>query len=120
MRRRALIGSLVWPYAAGVRAATITHPRLYLTGARVAELKRKIAGSHSGIWAIVKENADEHIGRMPTEKFDNESEMRTAGRGVVWQAFAFLLSAEQRYLDGAKAWMARICSYPRWENDKSL
>src|SRR5437773_2726782 len=120
MQRRTLIGSLLLPYAGRLRAAATAHPRLFLTRDRIAALKRKIAGSHREIWAIVQENADAHLGRNAPAKFDSEGEMRTAGRGVPWQALAFLLTGDTRYLDGAKAWMARICGYPRWENDKSL
>jgi len=120
MLRRTLLGSLVLPGSRRLIAAAGLHPRLFLSATRVTELKGRISGSHRAIWEIVKENADAHLGRLPSPRFENESDMRTAGRGVPWQALAFLLTGEPRYLDGARAWMARICSFPRWENDKSL
>jgi hypothetical protein len=52
---------------------------MFLTSARIAELKHKIAGSYRGLWRIVKENADGHPGRMSFPRIDNETEMRTAG-----------------------------------------
>src|SRR5207253_6382667 len=84
------------------------------------ELKRKSAASHREIWDIVRENADALLGKMPPAKFDSESEMRTAGRGIPWQALAFLITGESRYFEGARSWMLRICEYPRWEHNNSL
>jgi hypothetical protein len=80
----------------------------------------KIAASHRDIWELVREKATVYLGRMPSEKFDNESDMREAGRGVPWQALAWLVTQDVKYLEGARKWMLRICEYPHWEHNNSL
>lgn len=118
LRRRDFLAS---PLGLGsLKAAERPRPRLFLTRAKLDQVKRKISGSHAELWTMVQENADDLLGRMPTSKYDNESEMRSAGRGVPWQALAWLVTGEPRYRNGAKRWMLHICEYPRWENDNSL
>jgi hypothetical protein len=118
MRRR---NFLAGPLMLGtLRAAGPSRPHLFVTPAKLGELKRKISGSHADLWRIVRENADRHVGRTPSPKYDAEGDMRSNGRGIPWQALAWLISGEPRYRDGAKQWMHRICEFPRWENNKSL
>lgn len=109
-----------WSKPAVLDEASRSHPRLFLNAARVSEIKRKIGSSHREVWQLVRENADAHLGKLPSTKFDSESEMRSAGRGIPWQALAWLISGEPKYLDGAKKWMLQICGYPAWENNRSL
>jgi uncharacterized protein DUF4962/heparinase II/III-like protein len=120
VRRRTLLQSLILPCAARLDAAAIPRPRLFLSAARVDDLKRRTKTSHREIWQIVAENADALLGKMPPSDFNNESQMRSAGRGIPWQALAFLITGEQRYFAGARTWMLRVCAYPHWEDDRSL
>ncbi|MCX6636581.1 MAG: heparinase II/III family protein [Acidobacteria bacterium] len=118
MRRREILAG---PLALGsLSAAEPPRPRLFVNRARLDRLKRKISGSHSELWKMVRENAGSLAGRMPPSKYDSESEMRTAGRGIPWQALVWLVAGEPAFRDGAKRWMLRICEYPRWENNDSL
>ncbi len=116
----ASVMSRAWSKPAVLDRMCRTRPRLFLDAARIAALKKKLAGSHRAVWELVRENADLHIGRLPSTKFDSESDMRSAGRGIPWQALAWLVTGESRYAEGARKWMLQICGYPRWENNKSL
>ena len=105
---------------AGLKALEPSRPRLFLTRARLDQLKRKLSGSHSELWKIVRENADSLLDRLPPSNYQNQGEMRSAGRGIPFQALAWLLTGEARYRDGAKRWLLRVCEYPRWEQNDSL
>jgi hypothetical protein len=105
---------------AGLKALEPSRPRLFLTRARLDHLKRKLSGSHSELWKIVRETADSLLGRMPPSNYQNQGDMRSAGRGIPFQALAWLLTGEARYRDGAKRWLLRLCEYPRWEQNDSL
>jgi len=105
---------------AGLKALEPSRPRLFLTRARLDQLKRKLSGSHSELWKIVRETADGLLGREPPSNYQNQGEMRTAGRGIPFQALTWLLTGEARYRDGAKRWLLRVCEYPRWEQNDSL
>lgn len=118
MRRRDFFaGSLL---LANEKAADAPRPRLFLTPARIEQVKRKISSSHAELWAMVRENAEGLLSRMPSPKYDSEGEMRSNGRGIPWQALVWLVSGDARYREGARRWMLRICEFPRWEHNNSL
>ena len=118
MRRRDFLAA---PIAlANGKAAEPPRPRLFLTPAKLEQVKRKISGSHAELWAMVRENAEGLLGRMPSPKYDSEGDMRSNGRGIPWQALVWLVSGDARCREGAKRWMLRICEFPRWERNNSL
>lgn len=96
------------------------HPRLFITNKKIGDLKQKITTTHLPIWEMVKEKADSYLGQLPPSDFESQGDMRDAGRGIPWQALAFLLTDKPEYLENAKKWVFTICSFPHWENNKSL
>jgi hypothetical protein len=95
-------------------------PRLFLSEKRTAALKAKLNGSHREVWAIVKENADRYLSRAVPSNYKSQGDMREAGRGVPWQALAYLMTGRPEYYEGARKWMLTICEFPQWENGRSL
>ncbi len=69
---------------------------------------------------MVRENADDLLDRLPPSNYESQNEMRSAGRGIPWQALVWLIAGEPRYRDSAKRWLLRVCEYPHWERDNSL
>ena len=96
------------------------HPRLFLTAARISALQRKLTSSHKSVWQIAKARADAYLGRTVPSNFKRQGDMREAGRGIPWQALAYLMTGQMPYLEGARKWMLTICEFPHWENDRSL
>lgn len=96
------------------------HPRMFVSTERIELLKQKITGTHRPIWNMVKEEADSLLGHPPPSDYTSQGDMRPAGRGIPWQAIAFLLTGRHEYLENAKKWVLTICTFPRWENNKSL
>jgi len=96
------------------------HPRLFLSNARIASLKGRLEGSHKEVWEVVRARADAYLGRTTPSNFKSQGDMREAGRGIPWQALAYLMTGHARYLEGARRWMLTICEFPHWENDRSL
>jgi hypothetical protein len=98
-----------------------THPRLYLTAQRVAELRRAIQTSHAGLWAEVKVLADRAAERgapayrkVEGRSSDEQLWQRDVGSTMPYLAMAYLLTEDKRYLDAAKQWALVSCSYPTW------
>ena len=118
MRRREFLA--VPTALAIVKAGELPRPRLFLTPAKIEQVKRKISGSHAELWTMVRENAERLLARMPSPKYDSEGDMRSNGRGIPWQALVWLVSGDARYREGARRWMLRICEFPRWERNNSL
>src|SRR5687768_14275495 len=96
------------------------HPRLFLTEKRIVGVKGKVPGSHAHIWKIVLEKADGYLGKGPPADYQKQRDMREAGRGIPWQALAFLVTGERVYLENARKWILTICSFPRWQQNNSL
>jgi hypothetical protein len=96
------------------------HPRLLLTDKRVETLRDKITTTHKKHWEIIKEMANGYVEQSPPSDYEDQEEMRSAGRGIPWQALAYVLTRDSIYFEGAKKWMLTVCSYPRWQNNKSL
>lgn len=96
------------------------HPRLFLTAERITELKRTIGGTHADIWKMILEKADGYLGKPPPSDYEKQQDMREAGRGIPWQALAFLVSGRIEYLENAKRWVLTICGFPRWQQNNSL
>jgi len=96
------------------------HPRLLLTKDWVRSLKNKITTTHKGLWQNVKSKADSYIGNPPLSDYSDQKEMRSTGRGIPWQALAYMLTGDTIYFECAKRWILALCKYPRWGNNRSL
>ena len=96
------------------------HPRLFVNSEKIGRLKQKITTTHRSIWEMVQETAGSYLGQLPPSDYKSEGDMRHAGRGIPWQAMAFLLTERKEFLENAKKWVLTICSFPQWENNKSL
>ncbi len=114
------IMSQKWERPAKLDSFVNVHPRLFLSKALVESLQQKINTTHADIWNAVREKAESYIGQPPPLEYNKEGEMRSAGRGIPWQALAYLLTKDPRYLKGARKWITAVCGYPVWENNKSL
>jgi hypothetical protein len=109
-----------WQVPAGLQKFANTRPRLLFGKERIAEVRRKIRDSHRDVWAVFKENADSYLGKPVPSNYKSQGDMRSAGRGVPWQALAFVIAGEAAYLEGARKWLLDICRFPHWEQDNSL
>ena len=107
-----------WQIPARLRRFANIRPRLFINKERVSGLRRKIRETHRDVWVIVKENADR--GKPVQSNYKAQGDMRSAGRGLPWQALAYLVTGEAEYLEGARKWMLDICRFPHWEQDNSL
>ncbi|MCE5250969.1 DUF4962 domain-containing protein [bacterium] len=97
------------------------HPRLYLTGQRIGELKSAIKTTHAALWKEFIAQADK-IARQEPPKYRDESEwtnteqlyMRPVGDNMPFLALAYVLTGERKYLDSARTWALAACGYPTW------
>jgi len=94
------------------------HPRLYVDFAKVKEVRKAIAsgGTYERFWMEVKEQADRFAVEEPTEyKYqDDMLWQREVGNKMATLAAAYLFGQDKKYLEAAKAWALKACSYPTW------
>ncbi len=97
------------------------HPRLYLTDARIAELRQAIKTTHAGVWSKVRDQADRAVRSGPPayrkhDSFSGDEQLwqRDVGNVLPVLAMAYRLTDDTRYLDSVRAWAAASCGYPTW------
>lgn len=109
------------PLPAALAKTRGTHPRLYLTAQRIADLRSVIRTTHADLWADVKTLADRAVERGAPKyrtadgsSGDEQLWQRDVGSTMPHLAMAYVLTREARYLDAAKQWALASCGYPTW------
>jgi len=97
------------------------HPRIYLTGERIAELRRTMETTHASIWKRVRERADRAMRTGPPayvlhDAYSGDEQLwqRDVGDAMPALAMAYVLTGEERYLDAARQWALASCGYKTW------
>ena len=109
------------PIPAPLEAMRGVHPRIYLTTARIAELREAIKTTHAPLWEEVRAQADAAVKRGAPEYREDDG---WSGGEQLWQrgvgntmpvlAMAYVLTGEQQYLDSARGWALASCGYKTW------
>jgi hypothetical protein len=109
------------PLPAALEKVRGTHPRLYLTAQRVAELRTATQTTHAGLWAEVQVLADRAVTRgapayrrSDGSSGDEQLWQREVGNTMPHLAMAYLMTGDKRYLDAAKQWALASCGYATW------
>jgi hypothetical protein len=110
------------PVPPGLARLAHTHPRLYLTQARLATLKGKLQqDAYAPLLARLLRLADRLAADGPPAYRDQDSYsgeeqlyQREVGNAIPELALAYVLTSEKRYLESAKAWMLASAGYPTW------
>ncbi len=109
------------PVPAPLQAKRGVHPRLYLDAARVADLRRSVAGTHADLWREVQVQADRIAKAGPPtyqlhDRYSGDEQLwqREVGNSLPVVAMAYLVTGDRKYLDSARAWALASCSYPTW------
>ncbi|MEW6358263.1 MAG: DUF4962 domain-containing protein [Planctomycetota bacterium] len=97
------------------------HPRIYLTGKRIAELKEAMKTTHAGIWKEIQAQADSCVKHGAPKYREDDG---WSGHEQLWQrevgnampnlAMAYVLTGERKYLDSAREWALASCGYKTW------
>lgn len=97
------------------------HPRIYLTQARIAELRQAIQRSHVGIWKKLREQADRAVKRGPPgyveqdgHSGDEQLWQREVGNTMPVLAMAYAMTGRKEYLASAQRWALASCGYRTW------
>jgi len=109
-----------WTPPARLDSCAGRRPRLFLTPEQLVRVRQFARTSHAAIWAMVQEKAAGYLGRLPPADYEKQQDMRESGRGLPWQALAYLVSGDNAFLVQAKRWLRAVCDFPHWEQDHSL
>ncbi|MDF2926940.1 MAG: hypothetical protein K0R57_5854 [Paenibacillaceae bacterium] len=94
------------------------HPRLMLDRNWIEQRRPLLHGELADRWNRFKEQADYlAIAEPPAYYLDadiHELWQRNVGDNVASLAFAYAISGEKKYIEGAEKWALASCSYPTW------
>ena len=96
------------------------HPRLYLTNARLAELRGAAGSTHARLLEELLDHAESLLKSGPPEwrpqqgEFDEQWWMANNGPSMINLALAYLMTGDERFRDGARLWALETCAYPGW------
>jgi hypothetical protein len=96
------------------------HPRLLLTQARLEEIKRAIAADPTldAVWQIARAQADRALEAPPLERRLEGRRLLAVSREclgrVMHLAFAYRVTGERKYLDGAVRQMVTVAAFEDW------
>lgn len=108
------------------------HPRLFMTDEGFADLFAKLNGGNPSYEALRKLNklimrrADEYYSApLPLYKFDSAglrilTQARNAMKQLVFSAYAYRMTGDEKYLYKAKEVFATVCAFPDWNNKHFL
>lgn len=107
------------------------HPRIYLHQDKVNFLKNRIRSRYEPYyteWQEIKDQVDyllkQSLPVYPSDPLfkdpDFEGKVRKYGLRLPNIAFAYLMTDDDKYLQGAKKYMNAIASYPAWGTDNDL
>jgi len=97
------------------------HPRIFFDAAGLEALRAKVkdprvAPMLKGLLA----QADLIAGEAPPSGPPYKTDVRTFGDRLPTIAFAYLMTGDKKYLEGAKKWLAAVVRLPAWEQDYDL
>ena len=97
------------------------HPRIYLSDARIKELRQAIKTTHAQLWDEVRAQANLAVRQgAPAYREDDgwsgdeQLWQRGVGNTMPVLAMAYVLTGEQQYLDSAREWALASCGYKTW------
>ena len=109
------------PFPKALEDVRNVHPRIFLTDARIAELRELIKTTHKPLWEEIRAQAD-NLTRSDPPPYMDETEwtnieqnyMRRVGNNIPFMALAYALTEEEKYLKAAVRWAMASCNYPTW------
>lgn len=108
------------------------HPRLFMTDADFADLYAKLSGGDASYEALRKlhklimRRAEEYYSApLPQHKYDAAglrilTQARIAMKQLVFSAYAYRMTGDEKYLYKAKDVFATVCAFPNWNNQHFL
>lgn len=108
------------------------HPRLFMTDEGFADLFAKLNGGNPSYDALrqlnklIMRRADEYYSAsLPLYKFDAAglrilTQARIAMKQLVFSAYAYRMTGNEKYLYKAKEVFATVCAFPDWNNQHFL
>lgn len=97
------------------------HPRIILNAAVLDAFREKLQNAEfATLWKKYLVWTDYSVAATPPALPGSENEVRTIGDRLPPLAFAYVITRDAKYLEGARKWIRAVLSYPHWANDVDL
>ncbi|HSI86775.1 MAG: DUF4962 domain-containing protein [Candidatus Methylacidiphilales bacterium] len=97
------------------------HPRLFVDAAGVEKFRKSLSNPRvAELWTGFLRRADQIAAETPPVSPVSEDHVRGCADKLPRIAFAYLITQEPRYLEGARKWIRAFLSYPVWATDIDL
>jgi hypothetical protein len=96
------------------------HPRLIITRENIAEMHRRAETTHKHLYELSIRLADDFAREVPPEAGNANNRLRRLGESLPSLGLAYLLTREDKYLDGANKWIRALLAVESWEGSANL
>ena len=103
-----------------MQARTRSHPRIHLTAATLAKLRKSAHGTHAFFYAKLIEAADEFIARGKPDIKPTGDDNRGYGDILPVISMAYLLTGHEKYLETARSVTRQLVAFEHWGDDLDL
>lgn len=90
------------------------HPRVYVTEAELAQLKRRARSTHQVLWQSVLQKVRALGAEPPPAPAQVRRAQNEVGIAIAEAAFVYKIEGDKKYLDAAKKYMDAAVSYDVW------
>jgi hypothetical protein len=97
------------------------HPRIFLDRATVEAFRKKL--KHPDVdaaWKRYLRWTDYRVAQLPPPALNSDNLTRSVGDLLPQIAFAYLVTQDDKYLEGSRKWVRAVIAYPTWTTDDDL
>ena len=96
------------------------HPRLIITGHNIQELKKRAETTHKHLYELSIRLADDFTAEEPPQTRNANNRLRRLGESLPSLGLAYLLTEDEKYLDGAIKWIRAMLAVGSWRGSANL
>jgi len=90
------------------------HPRVYVTGKEIDELRQRARTTHRELWQLTLRNVRALSVAAPPAPAQERRAQNEIGLGIAEAALAYKIEGDKKYLDAAKKYIDAAISYDIW------
>lgn len=103
-----------------VSSHNCNYPNLIITSENLDEYILKSKTTHKHLFELTVRLADSFIERTPPEMRDASNVYREIGETLPSLGLVYLITKEDKYLEGAERWIKALLDVPAWDGSQNL